>query len=1499
MSVTEPLKKIGLEELQAEAYNVLIAFGAKTVEEVALHLKKDPGEISKAFENLMEKGFVKKIPGKVDLYTALAPTIVLTAEAEKKLEEELKGISGDIDDIWKHAKVSLDTVTNNLIDSLNQKMAELMNAIETPINEISEEFGVIFTKFSTDLRTNSNNAGELISKETAEKYADLEAHFSSLRDDVENTMKEQLEVLENSAGEVSQAIIDALNGFREGRISLVKDYSNSVKEGIEKALSNLSESIQNSLTSIESLSEKIKNGLKAQQDELKIGIETTSVGWVDKIKTTLDSLLERVMKILEDFNSSTTLEFEKLVNSSIDFANEVKGSLEGSQESFNMELDEEIEKGKNSLIEAKQEVNSKLQDAVQSLQENVSKKGEETKQVIEAFSADWNAIIEEHKNIIQILGGKVSEYEELEQGRIKEIKGELFSFVEDSAQKTKEILEGVREKADQINTSLRQDLEQSLNIIFGNMVNKNKSKVDASSTKIEETKQESIARIEDICENAFKQIIDLKLKNLEVTGLQKEKISNQADITAQKIGNVLENTTQSFLSKIQANISEIGNITKNIIDNGMKEIEENITQSKEEIVTEFSFLKESIKKFQEEDLKEKINEGLKAYLQSINETSKNYENSLLKAVEEVTTNIEKEADKLKSDIPPSLELLLTDQTDAITQFDLTLSRELTNLQKVIDELQPVFDEKMAKKAFGKERAKEMHQIIQELNIASKREELQNLITKQKADFKEKVSSFLNKLSRSLTDQEKTAQKMCEEQSQKITDIFSELQEKSGDIVNNTEEEVLESAGNVINDLILNIENGQEALISMLEGRTETLTGVKNKISDVFQSILKDAESQQNAILENAEKSCEKTKQESSKGISDSLENMKTTLGSAINDLEDDIKTITGNLKQNIETLKANSVEPITLTSETLDKMLKEFEEENLERLQSIQETMTDTINRKLGTIETTGEPEIATNGGEEEGEIETEISLIEDLKTLIDGMVSESVNSLTEKKNEGIKKVEDIVKEKEEKHRDLTQTLKTGVEDAENRLLEVSTHLEKAKQAMEEFESKINETVDLEKERMEQLVNTIGGFIDKTSEEVFLKIGGIKQSINQVIENIKTNVSSMEEKVCEFSIISEILEKKKVGLMEQGQEEIGEVLKEPEEKITDVLNKVREIIDKKGEEIQNVVTLDIAAIKSAINYNEKALKDILEAQEGKNSQITEKHLAELETTTESFTSRADIVSMEPVRRIKDQAINSLAEITSLISKHSLTLKETLYSSAENIRKTLEEYTTSAETTIENVKNNAENELKTHHDNIKQEIETLGNSITKDMQQTNVEVTHQMSKKLEEIPVKIQEALGTTKSTTEFLKEIQNIALKVEPLPIEQTYRVAGKDAPLNVIKGMMARTKSTITVLLPEIKVLPLELLEEVSARIRVHILSNIQPEDMEYAQKIKEERPSIQIRTNPALDIIGATRDSEEIAIGSINTPEKIELITTTNEELVKFLYELITSTHAKSKQI
>ncbi|MFX0163546.1 MAG: hypothetical protein ACFE68_09510, partial [Candidatus Hodarchaeota archaeon] len=396
-----------------------------------------------------------------------------------------------------------------------------------------------------------------------------------------------------------------------------------------------------------------------------------------------------------------------------------------------------------------------------------------------------------------------------------------------------------------------------------------------------------------------------------------------------------------------------------------------------------------------------------------------------------------------------------------------------------------------------------------------------------------------------------------------------------------------------------------------------------------------------------------------------------------------------------------------------------------------------------------------------------------------------------------------------------------------------------------------------------------------------------------------TNVGAMEGKVREFSNITETLEKEKVGLMEQGQQKIEEVLKEPEEKITDVLNKVREIIDKKGEEIQNVVTLDIEAIKSTINSNEKALKDQLEAHKGEVDEITKKHLAELERTTESFTSRADVVSMEPVRRIKDQAINSLAEITSLISKHSLTLKETLYSSAENIRKTLEEYTTSAETTIENVKNNAENELKTRHDGIKQEIETLESSITKDMQKTNVEVTHQMSKKLEEIPVKIQEALAATKGTTEFLKEIQNIALKVEPLPIEQTYRIAGKDAPLNVIKGMIARTKSTITVLLPEIKALPSELLEEVSARKRVHILSNIQPEDMEYVQKIKEERPSIQIRTNPALDIIGATRDSEEIAIGSITTPEKIELITTTNEDLVKFLYELITSSHAKSKPI
>ncbi len=1534
MSITEPLKKIGLEELQVGAYNVLIALGAKTAEEVALHLKKDLSEITEALDELVEKGFVKKIAGKVDLYIALAPSIVLTAEAEKKLEEELKGISGDVEDIWKNAKVSLDTVTNNLIDSLNQKMLELMNAIETPIKEISGQFGAIFTKFSTDLRTNSNNAGELITKEAAEKYADLEAHFSSLRDDIENTMKEQLEVLEKSARDVSQAIIDALNGFKEGRTSLIQDYFNHVKEGIEKALNNLSESVQNSLTSVESLSEEIKNRLKAQQDEMKAGIETTSLSWVDKRKTTLDSLLGRVTKILEDFNSSAKLELEKLVNSSLDFEKEVKSSLEGAQESFNMGLEEEIEKGKNSLIEAKEEVNSKLQDTVQNLQENVSKKGEETRQAIEDSSAGWNAIIEEHKNILQILGGKVSEYEGLEQVRMKDIKGEVTSFVEDNAQKTREILEDVREKSDQINALLRQELVQTLNIIFGNMVNENKAKVEASSSKIEEKKQESLDRIKDICGKAIKEITDLKEKNLGIVGQQNEKISSEVDVNAQNIENAIEKTLQSLLSKIQTTVSETENITKNTINTTMKETEESITQStnkiqemiqketsdlaskneesKGMIASEFSILKESMKKFQEEDLKQKMNEGLKAHLQSINETTKNHENSLLKTIKEVTTNIEKEAAKLKADIPPSLELLLTDQMDAITQFDLTLFRELTNFQKVIEELQPVFDEKMAKKAFGKERAPEIYQLIQGLNIAARREEMKNLVNKHKTDFKEKVSSFLDKLSRSLTDQEKTAQKMNEEESQKIAKIFSELRENSGEIVNNSEREVLESAGNLINDLILSVENGHEELTSALEGSKEaqikilndanqqgieTLTGVKNKIVDVFQSGLKDADSLQNAVIENAEKSCEEMKQETGGLISSSSGNMKTILESAKSDLEGVIEAIMGNLKKDVEDLEANSGETATLTAESLNKMLKEFEGGSFEWLQSIQETITETMDQKLGTGETGGS-EIATNGGEK-GEIEAEVSLEEDLRTLIDGMVSEGVNSLIEKKNEGIKKVEDIVKETENKNRDLTQALKTGVEDAENRLIEVRTHLEKAKKAMEELEIRIKETVDLEKGRMEQLVNTIGGFIDKTSEEVFLKIEGIKQSINQVIENIKTNVDEMEEKVREFSTVTETLEKEKIGLMEQGRQEIGEVLKEPEDKITDLLNKIREIIDTKEGEIRNLVSSDIETVKGAIKDGEKILKDPLEAQEGKISEITEKHLAELERTTENFTSRADVVSMEPVRRIKDQAINSLAEITSLISKHSLTLKETLYSSAENIRKTLEDYTTSAETTIGNVKNNAENELKTSHNNIKQDVETLENSITKDMQQTNVAVTQQMSKKLQEVPLKIQEALGATKSTTEFLKEIQNIAVKIEPLPIEQTYRIAGKDAPINVIKGMMARTKSTITILIPEIKALPLELIEDVSARKRVHILSNIQPEDMEYAQKIKKERPSIQIRTNPALEIIGATRDSEEIAIGSINTPEKIELITTTNEELVKFLYELITSTHAKSRPI
>ncbi|MEM2907058.1 MAG: hypothetical protein QW739_03150, partial [Candidatus Odinarchaeota archaeon] len=125
---------------------------------------------------------------------------------------------------------------------------------------------------------------------------------------------------------------------------------------------------------------------------------------------------------------------------------------------------------------------------------------------------------------------------------------------------------------------------------------------------------------------------------------------------------------------------------------------------------------------------------------------------------------------------------------------------------------------------------------------------------------------------------------------------------------------------------------------------------------------------------------------------------------------------------------------------------------------------------------------------------------------------------------------------------------------------------------------------------------------------------------------------------------------------------------------------------------------------------------------------------------------------------------------------------------------------------------------------------------------------------------------------------------------EDTWHLISKIAVITHISDMIHRTKSTITVVLPELDDTIVNMLSTANPRIRIHLIAGLNLESD--TDKIKKllVKGNIRVWDRPEKDFFGAARDNEEALLApNTGIPQKIVAIISHQPEYVDLVHRVL----------
>lgn len=611
------LDQIGFSEEEQEVYFAIQGIGSASLGEISLQTQIPLEELLPIMQELVTRGYLKKVEGKINRYIALEPFLKGFLFVEKEFQNDMIGIENSLINCFEGS-----------YEGLDRRVEEFKEKVPPIFDEITEELRNANEKLKMDLSDALYRHADKVSKLEGDFDQILEEGFEKIH----NALANEFNHLEGTIGVILREETERANEraekFEELTNKTIQEMTGILDKAVDEYEATVPEEVKDILKEnkeeISSLQKKVKETTKEHLDKLKKALKDyekqffqilsdASKGYKEVIKnykegthTIFEEGEEKVSKSVEQLTST----IGKNVDSLSEEALELKENIDeisqiGRLRKPSPELVEEILNRADKINSLSQEIKDTYEEVLTAYQEDLIKGFEE---LIEASDKQLTNQLKE--------GTK----------QLKELKTKLSSNWTATA---KDYDKALRNEVKDVLKEAHPRISNTAELALDTVINHLKNLKETHTKELLPLREVVLSDVQDLLENLF---IDSSKK------LRLYSETNERNL--QTINDIHKEEKFQFLNKIQQTLSRPKIITSEMIGEYTSHLDSHLTDLEKKQNAILEILDEVTAEFLKEakdgltSSSNEISNRIAALLYKVNET-KNYLQEITDAIDEV------------------------------------------------------------------------------------------------------------------------------------------------------------------------------------------------------------------------------------------------------------------------------------------------------------------------------------------------------------------------------------------------------------------------------------------------------------------------------------------------------------------------------------------------------------------------------------------------------------------------------------------------------------------------------------------------------------------------------------------------------------------------------------------------------------------------------------------------------------------------------------------------
>jgi len=297
---------------------------------------------------------------------------------------------------------------------------------------------------------------------------------------------------------------------------------------------------------------------------------------------------------------------------------------------------------------------------------------------------------------------------------------------------------------------------------------------------------------------------------------------------------------------------------------------------------------------------------------------------------------------------------------------------------------------------------------------------------------------------------------------------------------------------------------------------------------------------------------------------------------------------------------------------------------------------------------------------------------------------------------------------------------------------------------------------------------------------------------------------------------------------------------------------------------------------------------------GSKENVSSELAGHMQTQTEHiqrFLSTADTQHSNAINQV-DQELNRVRkEVEAILTEHGRVIQGLFQEKQTEIATNLGVHLDEFHTKTDNCHMEIMNQLKSRLEEQTGTLKTSVNQIQEAIGPVITQVKDIAQKMEREAGEKIVAVTMRTAAVEKAISRVQEESSQIRPVITAKTWALLGKQNLPSLINDMLTRTKSSITLVLPELSGALLNRIAELPQTRKITLVSEIDVDQFELELGQLLDQGNVQLRHYAKKDINMCIRDAEEAFLALEAPEEEFVTILTESEQLVQLLYKIMSS--------